>query len=131
MLRQIFSTAALTALALSPVTASGEDMVDAVNTSSVSPVKLVAFDGGWEVLKTSKQLRVWRSHLEYAIAVDADGNATDCEVIEKFRRAYVNEKLCSVLMKTHTFEPARDSGNVPVAGRYTNRLSYLDLREKH
>lgn len=34
-------------------------------------------------------------------------------------------------MKSHTFEPARDASDAPVAGSYTNSLSYVDLREQN
>ena len=105
---------------------ASQDMAPAAGT----PVKLVEFDGGWELLKTSSQLRVWRSNLDYSIAVDADGKATDCAITDEFRRAYVNKKLCSVLVKSHTFEPARDATNMPVAGTYTGSVSYMDLRAR-
>ncbi len=134
---RIFSlTAAAAALALSTAGAAGEkeSKTDAVAVSMTNdagtPVKLVEFDGEFELLKTSSRLRVWRSHLGYTITVDADGKPTDCALDDEFRRKYVNTKLCSVLLKHHKFEPARDEANEPVAGHYTNRLSYMALREK-
>ena len=57
--------------------------------------------------------------------------ATGCEIEDEFRRTYVNQKLCSVLMKTHTFQPARDASNAPVPGSYSNSLSYMELRAQN
>lgn len=122
------AVAAALAFASAAQADEGTDMPPAMEAGT--PVKLVEFNGEWEVLKASSRLRVWRSHLAYTISVDAQGNATECEVTEKFRRTYVNQKLCSVLMKHHIFEPARDASNAPVAGSYSARLSYMDLREK-
>lgn len=130
MVRFASLTAAAAALAFSPAVLAN-DTAEIVPASEATPVKLVEFDGGWEVLKTSSQLRVWRSHLGYKLTVDAEGKPTGCEITEQFRRAYVNKKLCSVLMKSHTFEPARDAADAPVAGSYSNSLSYMDLRAKY
>jgi len=62
--------------------------------------------------------------------VGANGQPTNCELVDKFRKNYVNSKLCEVLMDHHTFEPARDDENAPVPGVYRSSLSYMDLREK-
>ncbi|MDY7098925.1 MAG: hypothetical protein SXU28_12365 [Pseudomonadota bacterium] len=94
-------------------------------------VQLVQFDGGREFLKASRRLRVWRSHVAYTLSVDAQGKAVDCELTNAFRKTYVNQKLCDVLLKSHTFEPARTAENVPVEGVYTATLSYMDLREQN
>lgn len=130
MLRFASLTAAAAALAFTPA-AIANDAAEVAPAAEARPAKLVEFDGGWEVLKTSARLRVWRSHLAYKLSVDADGNPTDCELTEKFRRTYVNKKLCSVLLKTHRFEPARDASNHPVAGNYSNSLSFKELREQN
>nr|WP_298927139.1 hypothetical protein [uncultured Erythrobacter sp.] len=124
---------ATTAMAKAEVlkdTPNGETVVRSrtVAISDMKPVKLVEFDGEFEVLKTSRRLRVWRSHLAYTIKVDADGKPTGCELTDGFRRTYVKKKLCDVLVKHHTFEPARDESDAPVEGTYTARLSYMDMR---
>ena len=129
MLR-MFSLAAAALAFASPTLAKGDAAAD-VTADAGTPVKLVEFSGGREVLKTSSQLRVWRSHLGYRLAVDAEGKATGCEIEDEFRRTYVNQKLCSVLMKTHTFQPARDASNAPVPGSYSNSLSYMELRAQN
>ena len=121
---------ALGTLAMAAGAFANDDAGVQRSVREATPVKLVEFNGGWEVLKTSTQLRVWRSHLNYTIAVDAEGKPTSCSIDDEFRRAYVNQKLCSVLVKTHVFEPAHDAAGVPVAGDYKNSLSYLELREK-
>ena len=131
MVRILSLSAAAAALAFAPASGANDQAETVSDTAEVTPVKLVEFNGGWEVLKTSSQLRVWRSHLGYTIAVDAEGKPTECEIEQEFRRAYVNKKLCSVLMKTHTFEPARDATDAPVPGSFTNQLSYLELREEN
>ncbi|WP_298465827.1 hypothetical protein [uncultured Erythrobacter sp.] len=96
-----------------------------------TPVKLVSFDGEQKFLKTSTRLRVWRANVGYTLTINSEGEVTDCELTEKFRRTYVNQKLCEVLTDHHEFEPARDETNMPVEGHYTSRLVYLDMRDKH
>ena len=128
MIRFATMSAALAALTLTPA-AMANDMDDAAPMASGSPVRLVEFDGEWELLKVSTRLRVWRSHLGYTRDVDADGKPTDCVIEDEFRRAHVNQKLCGVLMKHHTFEPARDGSDAPVPGTYSARLSYIEMRQ--
>jgi hypothetical protein len=103
---------------------------DGTARSAVKPVRLVSFDGTREFLMASARLRVWRSEVGYRLAVDAAGTPTECHLTEKFRMAYVNDTLCAVLMKHHTFEPAQDASGTPVEGSYEGRLNFLDLREK-
>ena len=93
-----------------------------------TPAKMVEFDGGFDFLTTSRKLRIWRSSVQFDMKVDAEGHATDCEVVDRFRKNYVNMKLCEVVMNHYTFEPARDERNQPVEGSYRASLSYADLR---
>lgn len=136
MTRSVSFLAAAAALAFTPAVAASNDGVDAhvENAAAAidgpSPVKLVAWNGDFELLKTSRRLRVWRSHLAYRMSVDAEGNATACELTEEFRSNYVNKTLCAVLMDHHEFAPALDESGDAVAGDYTARLSYLDIRER-
>lgn len=95
-----------------------------------TPPTLIEFDGGWEFLKTSRQLRVWRAAVEFTLEVDETGQPSDCEVIDAFRQTYVNTKLCEVLMEHHSFTPARNARNEAVVGSYRSSLSYADLREE-
>lgn len=94
------------------------------------PAKMVDFDGGWEFLKTSRQLRVWRRAVAFEMTVDTEGHATECEVVDRFRKNYVNIKLCEVVMNHYTFEPARDEKNEPTMGSYRASISYQQLREE-
>ena len=103
---------------------------DGTARSKVQPARLIAFDGAQEFLKESSRLRVWRGEVGYTLQVDTAGKPTGCELENKFRRTYVNVKLCEVLMKHHSFEPARDASGTPVGGSYEGRLNYLEMREK-
>ena len=93
-----------------------------------TPAKMVNFDGGFDFLSTSRKLRIWRSSVQFDMKVDAEGHATDCQVVDRFRKNYVNMKLCEVVMDHYTFEPARDEHNQPVEGSYRASMSYADLR---
>lgn len=95
-----------------------------------SPVRMVEFDGGWHFLKASRRLRVWRPEVEFDMKVDAQGHATQCEVVNRFRKNYVNIKLCEVVMDHYTFEPARNAADQAVEGEYHAVLSYKELREE-
>jgi len=98
--------------------------------NGAQPAKKVAFDGGFEFMKMSRRLRIWRPAVEFDMKVDAEGHATDCEVVNAFRKNYINMKLCEVVMDHHTFEPARDAQNQPVPGSYHAKISYAQLREE-
>lgn len=120
---------ALAALA-SPVLADGKAQNDGTARSQVKPARLVEFTGSREFLKESARLRVWRGEVGYTLSVDAAGTPTDCEIAERFRMNYVNAKLCEVLLKHHSFEPAQDDSGAAVEGSYEGRLNFLELREK-
>ncbi len=96
--------------------------------SRLNKPQLVSFDGQYEFLKTSRRLRIWRPDVAYTLSVGPDGHVTACEITESFRRTYVNQKLCDVLSKHHHFEPAQDDSASPVAGKYSARLNYVDIR---
>ncbi|MEQ8412197.1 MAG: hypothetical protein RIC51_03445 [Erythrobacter sp.] len=96
--------------------------------AGASPVRLLDFDGGWQFLKTSSRLRIVRPSIDYTLTVDAAGDVTGCELRHEFRRTYINERLCDVLIAHHTFEPAHDASGTAVAGSYSSRLVYADLR---
>ena len=98
--------------------------------STGTPARLIAFTGEREFLKESSRLRVWRGEVAYTLQVDAAGTPTDCELAEKFRMNYVNERLCEVLLRHHSFEPAHDSSGAAVDGTYEGRLNYMEIREK-
>ena len=103
---------------------------DGTARSKVKPARLVSFDGEREFLTTSSRLRVWRAEVGYTLSVDQAGTPTDCQLTEKFRMNYVNEKLCEVLLRHHTFEPAQDASGAPVEGSYEGRLNFLEMRQK-
>jgi hypothetical protein len=124
------SAAVLIALASAPAAFANDEPGDGTARSKVKPVRLVSFDGDREFLQTSSRLRVWRPEVAYTLWVDPAGTPTDCQLAERFRMNYVNDKLCEVLLKHHTFEPALDASGTPVEGTYDGRLNYLEMREK-
>lgn len=134
MIRLLSLSAALAALVSTPAVMADDQTDNRTSASSAitsaAPVRLVEWDGDFELLKTSRRLRIWRSHLAYRMTVDAQGNATGCEITDSFRRSYVSETLCEILMEHHTFEPAHDESGAPVEGAYTARLSYMEMRER-
>lgn len=130
MKKIVLSAFALTALAAAPAALAEEKSGDGTARSKVKPARLIAFDGERELLKTSSRLRVWRGDLAYTLEVDAAGTPTDCELTEKFRMTYVNDKLCEVLIEHHTFEPAQDDSGTPVESSYEGRLNFLEMRQK-
>jgi hypothetical protein len=103
---------------------------DGTARSKVKPARLIEFTGDREFLKESSRLRVWRGEVGYTLEVDAAGQITSCELAEKFRMNYVNAKLCEVLVKHHSFEPALDASGAAVESSYEGRLNYLEMREK-
>lgn len=94
------------------------------------PAKMVAFDGAHDFMKTSRRLRVWREAVDLDMKIDAQGEATECEVIQRFRKTYINKKLCEVAMAHYTFEPAHNAQNEAIEGSYRAHLVYSDLREE-
>ncbi|MEM1194937.1 MAG: hypothetical protein AAGH57_02440 [Pseudomonadota bacterium] len=93
-----------------------------------TPAKLVSFDGGFDFLTMSRRYRIWRKAVQFDMKVDAQGHATECEVVDQFRRTLINMRLCEVAMDHSTFEPARDAENQPIEGSYRATISYADLR---
>jgi hypothetical protein len=103
---------------------------DGTARSKVKPARLIEFTGDREFLKESERLRVWRGEVGYTLEVDAAGTATDCQLTDKFRMNYVNDKLCEVLLKHHSFEPAQDASGAAVDSTYEGRLNFLEIRAK-
>jgi hypothetical protein len=124
------SAAVLISLACASAVQALDDAADGAAGSKVKPVRLVSFDGERELLKTSSRLRVWRGELGFVLSVDAAGTPTGCELTEKFRMTYVNDKLCEVLIAHHTFEPALDASGAAVEGSYEGRLNFMEMRDK-
>jgi hypothetical protein len=124
------SAVALFALVAAPAALANDEAGDGTARSKVKPARLVSFDGAREFLKESSRLKVWRGEVGYTIEVDPAGTPVDCQLTEKFRMNYVNDKLCEVLLKHHTFEPARDDTGAAVGSTYAGRLNYLEMREK-
>ncbi|GMN01724.1 hypothetical protein [Erythrobacter sp. MTPC3] len=129
MVRLISSFAAIAALAITPAAMAKDELTKASANMAAEPVKLVEFDGEWAVLKTASRLRIWRTHIAYTLTVNENGDVTGCAIDDDFRRAYVKQKMCSVLLKHHTFEPARDAADMPVAANYSARLSFQEMRD--
>ena len=128
----LFTTAAFATLTVlgAPAMAQQQAQNDGTARSKVKPARLIEFTGDREFLKESSRLRVWRGEVGYTLEVDAAGQPIDCELAEKFRMNYVNDKLCEVLMKHHSFEPAQDASGAPVEGSYEGRLNFVDIRAK-
>jgi hypothetical protein len=105
---------------------SGDGMVRA----QVTPARLIEFTGNREFLKESSRLRVWRAEVGYTLAIDPAGAPVGCELADKFRMNYVNAKLCEVLLKHHSFEPAHDATGAAIEGRYDGRLNFVEMRAK-
>jgi len=121
--------AVLGAVAL-PALANDDAGGDGMARSSVKAARLIEFTGNREFLKTSSRLRVWRGEVGYTLAIDPAGTPVGCELAEKFRMNYVNDKLCEVLLKHHSFEPAQDATGAAIEGRYDGRLNFVELRDK-
>ena len=130
MIRLALLPAAVAALLVVPAQAEDQAEAVAASTSVATPVKLVSWDGDFELLKESRRLRIWRSHLAYRLTVDAQGEVTGCELTETFRLRRISDSLCAILSAHHTFEPALDASGQPVEGSYEARISYLELRER-
>ncbi len=129
-------SAATAALILSPAAFAKSDEKGHVESAAAtaegeaSPVRLVEWTGDFELMKTSRRMRVWRSHLAYKLTVNAQGEVTDCEFTEEFRMRRVSDRLCDVLSQHHIFEPAHDADGAPVEGSYIAQISYMDVRER-
>lgn len=114
-----------------PAMANDQPSDDGTARSKVKPARLIEFTGNREFLKASSRLRVWRGEVGYTLEVNATGTPTDCKLADEFRMTYVNAKLCEVLMKHHSFEPALDAAGAPVEGSYKGRLNYVEMQEKN
>lgn len=123
----VFAALALVSAA-QPASALGPGAGTAQEEEGPRGVRLVRFDGGQEFLHASSRLRIWRAEVGYRIEVDAAGKATSCTIVEKFRRTYINMKLCEVLLEHHTFAPALNAASEPIAGTYEHSLSFSELR---
>lgn len=131
-MKSVLLLSALAALGMvsAPLSAQQQAQNDGTARSKVKPARLIEFTGDREFLKESSRLRVWRGEVGYTLAVDAAGMPTGCELTEKFRMNYINDKLCEVLLKHHSFEPAIDASGTAIQSRYEGRLNYMEIREK-
>lgn len=112
-----------------PLAAQSQAQNEGTARSKVKPARLIEFTGDREFLKESSRLRVWRGEVGYTLEVDAAGTPVDCHLTEEFRMNYVNDKLCEVLIKHHTFEPAVDATGLAVDGVYEGRLNFMEIRQ--
>lgn len=126
----ILSAFAALAVLGAPAMAQQQAQNDGTARSKVKPARLIEFTGDREFLKESSRLRVWRGEVGYTLEIGADGTPVDCQLADKFRLNYVNDKLCEVLMKHHSFEPAQDASGTAVEGSYEGRLNFLEIRQK-
>lgn len=126
----VLSAVAALGVLSAPVFAQQQTQNDGTARSKVKPARLIEFTGDQEFLKESSRLRVWRGEVGYTLEVDEAGTPIDCELTNEFRMNYVNDKLCEVLMKHHSFEPAKDDSGAPVEGSYEGRLNFMEIRAK-
>lgn len=127
----VFAVLVSVGSALAVPAAADDAGTDATLRAQIKPARLIEFTGNREFLKTSARLRVWRGEVGYTLAIDAAGTPTSCALADEFRLNYVNDKLCEVLMKHHSFEPAQDTTGVAIAGQYEGLLNFLEMREKN
>ena len=113
-----------------PALADNATVVDGADQSKARAAQLIEFTGNREFLKTSSRLRVWRGEVDFTLAVNAAGTPTECKLTQEFRMNYVNAKLCEVLIKHHSFEPAQDASGRAVDGSYEGHLNFVEMREK-
>jgi protein TonB len=81
------------------------------------PVQLAAFDYD-EFLERALELGMLSQTLRYTVTVAEDGKVTDCTLVRKFRRAFVNAQLCKAVVTSAKFAPARDGQGNAIAGTY-------------
>jgi hypothetical protein len=124
------AVAALLAATALPAAAQDGPQASGTARSKVKPARLIHFTGSREFLKESARLRVWRGEVGYVLQIDAAGMPTTCALTEKFRMNYVNDKLCEVLIRHHSFEPALDASGAAVEGSYEGLLNFTEIREK-
>ena len=122
----MLATLAAFSVLSSPASAQNDDTA----RSMVKPARLIEFTGDREFLKEASRLRVWRQEVGFTLGVGSDGAPIDCKLTNEFRMNYVNDKLCAVLLKHHTFEPAQNASGSTVQGTYEGRLNFLEIREK-
>lgn len=60
----------------------------------------------------------------YAIAVEADGTASGCDITQSSGFPALDEVTCAVLLERATFEPARNAEGEAIAATYRGRYSW-------
>lgn len=60
--------------------------------------------------------------LEYKLAVDAEGKPVGCSFSRDFRMVVTEREVCRSLLRSVTFDPARDAQGSPVAGTYEGEI---------
>lgn len=62
--------------------------------------------------------------VRYRIDIDADGNATDCSIIETSGSTALDAKTCEVVVARTEFTPAMEDKDTPIAGSLTRSYSW-------
>lgn len=132
-MKSVLLSCALASLAVLAAPAMADELAQVSDAApgTARPARLIAFTGQQEFLKESSRLRVWRAEVDYTLAVNAEGRPTECKFADKFRMNYVNDRLCDVLLRTHSFEPAQDANGAAIESTYEGHLNYLEMRAKH
>lgn len=60
--------------------------------------------------------------LGYSVTVDADGRPVDCSFSRRFRMLATEREVCRSLLRSVSFEPARDAQGNRIAGTYKGEL---------
>ena len=116
-------------LSLEGYDAARETLSECVNaffyrTETSSQPRLIAFTGLRELAGVAGRQNLLAQNLEYTLTIDPTGKPTSCEYSRRFRRKATRIALCRPLLKTMTFEPARDASGQAVEGRYTGTIDF-------
>lgn len=88
--------------------------------------RLISFEGMQELAQEASRQRMLSQELGYTITVDPSGKPIDCDLSRKFRRKATEIALCRPMLKSMTFEPARDVNGTAIEGTYSSTI-YFDM----
>jgi len=63
-------------------------------------------------------------HVHVALAIGADGHATECKVIESDAPAELQQKTCDIFRSKGSFKPKLDPSGQPVASTYETTVRF-------
>ena len=62
--------------------------------------------------------------VRYKLDIDADGNATDCAIVESSGFEVLDAKTCEIILERAEFKPAMEDEDTPVAGTVTRSYTW-------